>query len=72
MTDGGLEVAFFWPMDQNPYFFPIRSIHVASMSLRDHLGPHGLDALASECVWVWVPCSYTPVVVRSRKTPVSS
>ena len=37
------------PMDQNRYFLPIRTIHVAAMSLRGLLGPHGLDVLASEC-----------------------
>jgi inner membrane protein len=39
MTDGGLGVAFFSPIDQNRYFLPIRPIRVASMSLRDLLGP---------------------------------
>ena len=71
MTDGGLGVAFFSPMDQNRYFFPIRPIHVASMSLRDH----GLDVLASECLWVWIPCAVVTTLLwwfgRSRR-PVSS
>jgi inner membrane protein len=75
MTDGGLGVAFFSPIDQNRYFLPIRPIHVASMSLRDLLGPHGLDVLTSECVWVWIPCAVvTPLVWwfgRTRR-PVSS
>ena len=75
MTDGGLGVAFFSPMDQNRYFLPIRPIHVASMSLHDLLGPHGLDVLASECVWVWIPCAVVMPLLwwfgRTRR-PVSS
>lgn len=75
MTDGGLGVAFFSPMDQNRYFLPIRPIHVASMSLRDLLGPHGLDVLTSECVWVWIPCAVVASLLwwfGRRRRPVSS
>ena len=43
------------PMDQNRYFLPIRPIHVAAMSLRGLLGPHGLDVLASECIGYGFP-----------------
>ena len=56
LTDGGLGVALFSPIDQSRYFFPIRPIHVSSMSLRDVLGPHGLQVLANEIQWVWIPC----------------
>lgn len=56
LTDGGLGVAFFSPVDQSRYFFPVRPIHVSSMSLRDLLGPHGLEVLANEIQRVWIPC----------------
>jgi inner membrane protein len=75
MTDGGLGVAFFSPIDQNRYFFPIRPIHVSSMSLRDLLSAHGVDVLASECVSVWIPCALAMTLLwwfRRRRRPVSS
>lgn len=57
ITDGGLGVAFLSPFDPTRYFFPFRPIQVSSMSLWDLLGPHGVNVLISECVWVWVPCA---------------
>lgn len=57
ITDGGLGVAFLSPFDPTRYFFPFRPIQVASMSLWDLLGAHGVNVLISECVWVWVPCA---------------
>jgi len=57
MTDGGLGVAFLSPFDPTRYFFPFRPVHVSSMSLRDLLGPHGVNVLVSEWIWVWVPCA---------------
>jgi len=74
LTDGGLGVAFFSPFDQSRYFLPVRPIHVSSMSLHELLGEHGLDVLANEFVWVWVPCAV--VAARRwwwrRRTPISS
>jgi inner membrane protein len=59
LTDGGLGVAFFSPLEQSRYFFPVRPIHVSSMSLRELLGPHGLHVLVNEIRWVWIPCGLT-------------
>lgn len=74
LTDGGLGVAFFSPVDQRRYFFPLRPIRVSSMSLPDLLGPHGIDVLRSEIQWVWVPCGLTAAVVWwwNRRTVSSS
>lgn len=63
LTDGGLGVAFFSPIDQSRYFFPVRPLRVSSMSLRDVLGPHGIDVLTSEIRWVWVPCALTAAIL---------
>lgn len=63
MTDGGFGVAFFSPVDQSRYFFPLRPIHVSSMSPKDLLGPHGLDVLINEIFWVWIPCGLTLIIV---------
>ncbi len=75
LTDGGLGVAFFSPLDQTRYFFPVRPIHVSSMSMRDLLGPHGLTVLANEFLWVWVPCGLVAVVlwwIERRQMPINS
>jgi inner membrane protein len=75
MTDGGLGVAFFSPLDQTRYFFPFRPIQVSSLSLRDVIGPHGLSVLANECLWVWMPCGLIATMFwfwKGRRTPISS
>jgi inner membrane protein len=75
MTDGGLGVAFFSPLDQTRYFFPFRPIHVSSMSISDVVGPHGLSVLANECLWVWIPCGLIATIVwlwKGRRTTISS
>jgi inner membrane protein len=73
LTDGGLGVAFFSPVDQSRYFFPVRPIHVSSMSLRDLLGPHGLSVLVNEIQWVWSPCALVAALWWwSRRPPISS
>jgi inner membrane protein len=74
LTDGGLGVAFLSPFDQSRYFFPVRPIRVSSMSVRDLLGPHGLDVLRSEIVWVWIPCGVIAIAVlwRGSRRSISS
>ena len=66
MTDGGLGVAFFSPLDQGRYFLPFRPIPVSSMSLPDVLGLHGARVLAYECLWVWMPCALLVTVMCRR------
>ena len=75
MTDGGLGVALFSPLDQTRYFFPFRPIQVSSMSLSDVVGPHGVSVLANECLWVWIPCGLIVMVFwlwSGRRIPISS
>jgi inner membrane protein len=73
LTDGGLGVAFFSPLDESRYFFPVCPIRVSSMSIRDVLGPHGLDVLVNEIQWVWVPCGLIAGIRWgwSRTRPIS-
>ena len=56
MTTGGLGVAFFSPWHLERYFFPLRPIKVSPLSIRAFLGAKGLRVLASEAVWVGLPC----------------
>ena len=54
MTDGGLGVAFFSPLQVTRYFFGARPIHVSPIGL-GFFSSYGLAACATELVWVWFP-----------------
>lgn len=54
LTDGGLGVAFFAPFSARRYFFPWRPIEVSPIGL-SFFSERGLEVLASEIVWVWLP-----------------
>ena len=56
MTDGGLGVAFFSPFDPTRYFFPFRPIQVSPIGVGSFFSEWGLRVIASELVWVGVPC----------------
>lgn len=56
MTTGGLGVAFFSPWHLERYFFPLRPIRVSPLSIRGFFGSRGLLVLASEAIWVGLPC----------------
>ena len=55
-TNGGLGVALFSPFDTARYFSPFRPIEVSPLSLGTFLSGRGLAILASELIWVWLPC----------------
>jgi inner membrane protein len=54
VTNGGLGVAFFSPLDDRRYFLPWRPIQVSPIGAA-FFSRWGLRALASEVVWVWLP-----------------
>jgi inner membrane protein len=54
LTDGGLGVALFSPLDERRYFFGWRPIRVSPIGLAV-FSRRGLRALSSEVVWVWLP-----------------
>jgi inner membrane protein len=54
LTDGGMGVAFFSPLDDRRYFFPWRPIRVSPIGLAA-FSRWGLRALLSEVAWVWLP-----------------
>ncbi len=56
MTNGGLGVAFFAPLDNSRYFLPFRPIEVSPISVTGFFNTRGLAILASECLWIWLPC----------------
>ncbi|WP_447973335.1 metal-dependent hydrolase [Nitrospira sp. Kam-Ns4a] len=55
MTDGGLGVAFFAPFDNGRYFLPWRPVKVSPIGLAEFFAPYGLEVLASEIQWIWLP-----------------
>jgi inner membrane protein len=55
MTDGGLGVAFFSPLDATRYFLPWRPIAVSPIGIARFFGPRGLAVLRSELLWIWLP-----------------
>jgi inner membrane protein len=56
-TDGGLGVAFFAPFTNERYFFPWTPILVSPISVSGFFDARGLRVLASEIVWIWIPCA---------------
>jgi inner membrane protein len=57
MTDGGLGVAYFAPFSNHRYFLPWRPIRVSPISIEGFFDARGLSVLASEIVWIWLPCA---------------
>ncbi len=54
-TNGGLGVAFFWPISNQRYFFPFHPVEVSPLGLGRFLGMRGLIVLMSEVLWIWIP-----------------
>jgi inner membrane protein len=57
LTNGGLGVAFLSPFSPTRYFAPVRMIQVAPLAAARLLSHRGTVVLASELLWVWLPCT---------------
>ena len=71
LTNGGLGVAYFWPLTDRRFFFDARVIQVSPIGY-SFFSAGGLGALASELIWVWLPASVVLVVLlllRRRSAP---
>ena len=55
MTNGGLGVAFFAPVDTTRYFFPWRPIRVSPVGVGQFFSGQGAAIMASEMKYVWLP-----------------
>ena len=55
LTDGGLGVALFWPLDVTRYFAPWRPIRVSPIGAR-FFTSRGMGTAISELRWIWLPC----------------
>lgn len=66
LTNGGLGVAFFWPLSQERYFLPFHPVEVSPLGVRNFFTLRGLQVLLSECLWIWLPCLFLSVQLRRR------
>ena len=55
LTNGGLGIAFLWPVSSERFFAPVQPIEVAPLSLARFFSPRGKAVLRSEVLWVWFP-----------------
>jgi inner membrane protein len=55
-TNGGLGIAFLWPLTSERYFAPVQVIQVAPIGISRFLSPRGISVLISEILCVWIPC----------------
>lgn len=64
-TNGGSGILLMWPLDGDTrYFFPWTPIEVSPLGIRRFFSARGLEVLASEVVWVWVPAVVLYVTLR--------
>jgi len=63
MTDGGLGVAFFAPVDNTRYFLPWTPIRVSPIGIGRFFSARGLAVVRSELLWVWIPAAVLTAAV---------
>ena len=64
-TNGGSGIAFLWPWSGERFFAPVQPIEVSPISLGRFFSERGLRVLASELVWVWLPCAVLVAAARN-------
>lgn len=62
-TNGGLGIAYFWPLLHERYFLPVHFIEVSPLAVDKVFGARGLQVLISEAEWVWLPCMVAGVLL---------
>ncbi len=70
LTDGGLGVAFFAPFSSERYFFPWTPIRVSPIGA-GFFSARGMETLASELLWVWLPLAVVAACGPRRRRPPS-
>jgi inner membrane protein len=54
-TNGGRGVAFFAPLVDTRWHFPVRPIEVSPIGVWAFFSRRGFDVLTNEVVWLWAP-----------------
>lgn len=57
LTDGGLGVAFLWPVSDARFFFPWTPIEVSPIGIANFMTPRGWAVIQSELVLIWLPAA---------------
>jgi inner membrane protein len=74
MTDGGLGVAFFAPLDNHRYFLPWTPIRVSPIGVGRFFTARGLAVIQSELLWIWLPAGLLAAsvwILRRRRSSVA-
>lgn len=76
LTNGGLGVAFFWPLSDTRYFMPWQPIMVSPIGIVSFFEARSIRVLISEFYWVLLPLSAFAVsaiiarrAISRRKNP---
>jgi inner membrane protein len=67
-TDGGPGIALLWPFADARLFLPWRPIEVSPLDADRFFGPRGLQVLASEALWIWMPALAVATLGRWRRS----
>jgi inner membrane protein len=57
LTDGGLGAALLWPFSNARFHAPTTPIQVSPIGIDNFLSARGIEVLASEALWIWLPCT---------------
>jgi inner membrane protein len=66
-TNGGLGIAFFWPLSHERYFLPWHFIEVSPLTMDKVFSARGLVVFYSELKWVWLPCISLGLVLAAAQ-----
>ncbi len=61
-TNGGLGVGFFWPFDDQRYFFSFRPIEVSPIGISQFFSEWGIRVILSELVFIILPVTVITAV----------
>lgn len=52
LTNGGLGVAFFFPLENGRYFFPWTPIEISPVGIKNFFTARGLEVIKNELFWL--------------------
>jgi inner membrane protein len=63
-TNGGSAIPLLWPLASDRWFMPFTPIEVSPLGIAAFFSERGLEVLASEAVWVWLPAVVLAAALR--------